>query len=83
MTTSERSTNVLVGELARQVIGDGMVVLPGQGDSLAIETDAEVVILDGSGYLHVEAMITTLREHTASLQLLVEGAYPVPDLIYL
>ncbi|MCP5069715.1 MAG: alkyl sulfatase, partial [bacterium] len=31
---------------------------------MAIETDAGVVIIDASSYLHVEAMITTLREHT-------------------
>ena len=57
---------ILSGELAGQVLGDGLVVLPGQGNSLAAETDAGVVLLDGSGYLHVEAMIATLREHTDS-----------------
>lgn len=58
------TSNVLVGELAGQVIGDGLVVLPGQGNSLAIETDVGVVVLDASGYRHAPGMIELLREHT-------------------
>jgi len=61
---SKGSTDILAGQLAGQTIGPGLVVLPGQGNSLAIETDAGVVVLDASGYRHVEAMIATLREHT-------------------
>lgn len=57
---------ILSGELAGQVFGDGLVVLPGQGNSLAAETDAGVVVLDASGYRHAEGMIATLREHTDS-----------------
>ena len=58
----ERS--ILVGALARQVIGDGLVVLPGQGNSLAVETDHGVVVLDVSGYGHASGMLETLRSHT-------------------
>ena len=61
---SEETSNILVGELAGQVIGDGLVVLPGQGNSLAIETDAGVVVLDASGYRHAPGMIELLRRHT-------------------
>ena len=39
---------ILSGLLAGQVLGDGLYVLPGQGNSLAIETDAGVVIIDAS-----------------------------------
>lgn len=61
---SDASSNILVGELAGQTIGDGLVVLPGQGNSLAIETDAGVVVLDASGRMHAPGMIALLREHT-------------------
>jgi uncharacterized sulfatase len=56
--------DILQGQLAGQEIGPGLVVLPGQGNSLAIETDAGVVVLDASGYRHAPAMIETLRGHT-------------------
>jgi alkyl sulfatase BDS1-like metallo-beta-lactamase superfamily hydrolase len=56
--------DILVGELAGQVLGPGLVVLPGQGNSLSIETDRGVVILDASGPRHADGMIATLREHT-------------------
>jgi alkyl sulfatase BDS1-like metallo-beta-lactamase superfamily hydrolase len=55
---------ILSGELAGRVLGEGLVVLPGQGNSLAAETDAGVVVLDASGYRHVDGMLATLREHT-------------------
>jgi alkyl sulfatase BDS1-like metallo-beta-lactamase superfamily hydrolase len=61
---TEEMSNVLVGELAGQVIGGGLVVLPGQGNSLAIETGTGVVVLDASGYVHAPGMIRHLREHT-------------------
>jgi alkyl sulfatase BDS1-like metallo-beta-lactamase superfamily hydrolase len=56
--------DILVGELAGQTLGPGLVVLPGQGNSLAIDTDVGVVVLDASGYRHADGMISTLREHT-------------------
>ena len=56
--------SILVGELAGQVIGPGLIVLPGQGNTLAIETDAGVVIVDASGPRHAPGMIEKLREHT-------------------
>jgi alkyl sulfatase BDS1-like metallo-beta-lactamase superfamily hydrolase len=61
---NSKGQDILVGQLAGQTIGDGLVVLPGQGNSLAITTDAGVVVIDASGYRHVAAMIATLREHT-------------------
>ncbi len=57
---------VLSGELAGEVLGDGLYVLPGQGNSLAIETDAGVVVVDASSPIHVEGMISMLRKHTDS-----------------
>ena len=63
--TSEReAARILTGMLSGQVLGDGLVVLPGQGNSLAIETDAGVVVIDASGAAHAPRMIATLREHT-------------------
>ncbi len=56
---------MLVGELANQELGPGLFVLPGQGNSLSIETDAGVVVIDASGYLHAPAMIEALRARTA------------------
>lgn len=58
--------NILSGELSGQTLIDGVHVLPGQGNSLAIETDAGVVVIDASGYLHADAMIARLRELTDS-----------------
>ncbi len=56
--------SILVGELAGQVIGPGLIVLPGQGNTLAIETDSGVVIVDASGLAHAKGMIEKLRENT-------------------
>ena len=56
--------DILNGQLAGQELGPGLVVLPGQGNSLAIETDAGVVVLDASGHRHAPGMIETLRAHT-------------------
>ena len=56
--------SILVGELAGQVIGPGLVVLPGQGNTLAIETDAGVVVVDASSLGHAPGMIDKLRDHT-------------------
>ena len=58
--------DILQGALAGQQIGPGLVVLPGQGNSLAIATDAGVVVLDASGYRHAPDMIETLRAHTGA-----------------
>lgn len=55
---------ILTGELAGHVLGDGLVVLPGQGNSLSVETERGVVVLDVSGYGHAPGMIETLRSHT-------------------
>ncbi|MEM7140223.1 MAG: alkyl sulfatase dimerization domain-containing protein [Actinomycetota bacterium] len=56
--------DILVGELSGQELGPGLWVLPGQGNSLAVETDAGVVVLDASGDRHVDGMIAALRERT-------------------
>jgi uncharacterized sulfatase len=56
--------SILTGELAGQVIGPGLIVLPGQGNTLAIETGDGVVIVDASGPAHAPGMIEKLREHT-------------------
>jgi alkyl sulfatase BDS1-like metallo-beta-lactamase superfamily hydrolase len=64
MTESKPTRGILVGELAGQVLGPGLFVLPGQGNSLAIETDAGVVVIDASGPRHAEGMLAMLREHT-------------------
>lgn len=63
-TSRDKGMGILSGELAGQVIGTGLVVLPGQGNSLAAVTDAGVVVLDASGYRHADGMIATLREHS-------------------
>jgi len=63
-TTEKANRRILTGMLAGQVLGEGLVVLPGQGNSLAIDTDAGVVVIDASGYPHAPAMIETLRRHT-------------------
>ena len=64
MAEPKKSADILVGALAGQVLGPGLVVLPGQGNSLSIETDAGVVVIDASGPRHADGMIDTLREHT-------------------
>lgn len=64
MTESKPKPNVLAGELAGQVLGPGLYVLPGQGNSIAIETGAGVVVLDASGPRHVDGMLAMLRQHT-------------------
>ncbi len=57
---------ILTGALGGQVLGDGLYVLPGQGNSLAIETDAGVVVIDASSPNHVPDMLSTLRRRTDS-----------------
>lgn len=63
---SKKKGGVLAGELAGQELADGIYVLPGQGNTLAIETDAGIVLVDASGYSHVDGMIAALRERTDS-----------------
>lgn len=64
MADDKETRDILVGELAGQTVGDGLWVLPGQGNSLAINTDAGIVVIDASGYRHADGMIASLREHT-------------------
>lgn len=59
-----RGTDILTGELSGQQLADGVYVLPGQGNSLAIETDAGVVVVDASGARHAPHMIAELRRRT-------------------
>jgi len=56
--------DILQGSLAGQQIAEGMVVLPGQGNSLAACTDAGLVVLDVSTPRHAKKMFSTLRDFT-------------------
>lgn len=56
--------NILASQLAGQQIGEGLVILPGQGNSLAAESDAGVVLLDAGTARHVPRMISALRSAT-------------------
>ena len=58
------SNDILVGNLAGKTIGSGLVVLPGQGNSLAACTDKGVVVLDVSTPRHAKKMFSTLRDFT-------------------
>ncbi|HEX3888735.1 MAG TPA: alkyl sulfatase dimerization domain-containing protein [Phenylobacterium sp.] len=60
----EKKFRVLVGECAGMDLGDGLFVLPGQGNSLAMTTDAGVVVLDSSSRRHTPGMLEMLRERT-------------------
>lgn len=60
----KKKQSVLAGELAGQVVEAGVYVLPGQGNSLAIETDAGVVVVDASSHVHVPGMLAELRSRT-------------------
>jgi alkyl sulfatase BDS1-like metallo-beta-lactamase superfamily hydrolase len=62
--TTQSTQRILVGEMAGKVIGDGLIVLPGQGNSLAAVTGDGVVLLDASGRVHAPKMIEALRQHT-------------------
>ncbi|MCP3855263.1 MAG: MBL fold metallo-hydrolase [Actinomycetia bacterium] len=73
MSQEGANRRILSGMMAGKVIGDGLVVLPGQGNSLAIDTDAGVVVIDAGGYPHAPGMFETLREHTDS---------PVHSIVY-
>ena len=48
------SNDILVGNLAGKTIGDGLIVLPGQGNSLAASTDDGIVVLDISSPRHAK-----------------------------
>ena len=58
------SRDILTGSLAGKTIGDGLIVLPGQGNSLAACTDDGVVVLDVSSPRHAKKMLSTLRDFT-------------------
>lgn len=64
--SKKKSGGILAGELSGQELAEGIYVLPGQGNTLAIETDAGLVLVDASGYGHVKGMIAALRERTDS-----------------
>ena len=55
---------ILASQLAGERIGDGLVILPGQGNSLAAESDAGIVLLDAGTARHFPRMIATLRAAT-------------------
>ena len=58
------SNDVLVGALAGTEVRPGLWGLPGQGNSMAIATDAGVVVLDASGHRHAAGMLGELRART-------------------
>ncbi len=64
--SKKKSGGILSGELAGQELAEGIYVLPGQGNSLAIETDAGIVLIDASSSIHTDPMIAALRERTDS-----------------
>jgi alkyl sulfatase BDS1-like metallo-beta-lactamase superfamily hydrolase len=64
--TEPKRRGVLSGELAGEELADGIYVLPGQGNTLAIETDNGVIIVDASGHSHAPGMIAELRQRTDS-----------------
>ena len=61
-----KAKGVLAGELAGETIGEGLFVLPGQGNSLAVTTGDGIIVLDASGHAHAPGMIEDLRERTAA-----------------
>ena len=56
--------DILAAALAGAELRPGVRILPGQGNTAAIETEAGVVVLDASSARHVEGMLTELRGHT-------------------
>ena len=56
--------DILQGQLSGQTLGPGLLVLPGQGNSLSIETDDGVVVIDASADRHAPGMIEALRAST-------------------
>ena len=56
--------HILASQLAGETIGDGLVVLPGQGNSLAAESDSGIVLLDAGTARHFPRMIAALRAVT-------------------
>lgn len=54
----------LQGDLAGRTLRPGFHVLPGQGNALATETDAGVVLVDAGQKFSVPAMIESLRART-------------------
>lgn len=66
MTDQAKRTgfNLLVGALAGRELGPGLLVLPGQGNSLSIETAQGIVVIDVSGPAHAKGMLELLRSRT-------------------
>ena len=64
MASSSTQQAVLQGALAGSVIGDGLWILPGQGNALAARTDDGVILIN-AGNRHVQPpMAEYLREQT-------------------
>lgn len=61
---SIESSSTLSGQLAGQTLRPGFHVLPGQGNALAAETDAGVVLVDSGPAARVDPMIDSLRRAT-------------------
>ncbi len=59
-----KAKGVLAGQMAGETISEGLFVLPGQGNSLAVTTGDGIVVLDASGHAHAPGMIEDLRERT-------------------
>lgn len=58
------SNDILASSLAGQELRPGVRVLPGQGNTVAVETSAGAIVLDASSQRHVPGMIAELRSWT-------------------
>ena len=60
-----KSKKILAGTEGFKIIADGVYILPGQGNALAVETDNSVTLMDCGGGGRMSAnMIHLLRKHT-------------------
>ncbi|MBT3426301.1 MAG: MBL fold metallo-hydrolase [Gammaproteobacteria bacterium] len=60
-----KSKKILAGTEGFKIIADGVYILPGQGNALAVETDNAVILMDSGGGGRMSAnMIQLLRKHT-------------------
>ena len=64
MTSSSSQEAVLKGALAGRSIGDGLWILPGQGNALAARSDQGVVLIDAGNRSVQPAMAEYLRAQT-------------------